>query len=88
MLAYEINDDDDILDIHRCLMKNTIESNVWIYWKKIFNGLLIVCPAGIVDRSLASNSEVRIKCLSPNNQPHQAYVPYKSKMKYFRQCCS
>ena len=58
MLAYEINDDDDILDIHRCLMKNIIESNVWIYWIKKINGLLIVCTAGIVDRSLASNSEV------------------------------
>ena len=58
MLGYEINDDDDILDIHRCLMKNIIESNVWIYWIKKFNGLLIVCTAGIIDRSLASNSEV------------------------------
>ena len=58
MLGYEINDDDDILDIHRCLMKNIIESNVWIYWIKKFNGLLIVCTAGIVDRSLASSSEV------------------------------
>ena len=60
----------NILDIHKYLMKK-YNTKLSKFIKKMFIGLLSACTIVSFDRSLASNPEGPMKCVSLNNQPCQ-----------------
>ena len=59
------------MDIHKCIIKNIISSNVWIYLTNVI-GLLSVCTTSTFGDSLVSNLKRPVKCLALNNQPCEA----------------
>ena len=67
---YDIADTNNILGIHKYLMKETWYK-MFAFIKKMFIGLLNACTTRSFGESLASNSKGCLKCL--NNRPHKAW---------------